>query len=112
MSSSRLIELLGVRGEIRSSVRAIARRHYKATLPDGWEKRVDARIPWNEFETSIAAVIEERFSDTEIKALCRWLERPLARKFMSRMVEMDSIMADLSMRIGEGIAAALELEST
>lgn len=110
MSAERLLELLDVRREVRSTIRAIVKRELGAQATADVEKRVDGKIRWKEFESSLAMIFEEHFSDTEIKMLIRFMEKPLARKFMSRMVEMDSTITNLSLKMGEQIGEAIQAE--
>lgn len=110
MSAERLLELLDVRRDVRSTIRAIVKRELGPDTSRDLEQRIDGRIRWKEFEDRLAMVFEEHFSDEEIKVLIRFLEKPLARKFMSRMIEMDSVITDLSLNMGEQIGEAIQSE--
>jgi len=110
VSAERLLELLDVRREVRSTIRAVVKRELGPDIAPDTEKRIDGRIRWREFESRLAMLFEEHFSDEEIKVLIRFMEKPLARKFMSRMVEMDSVITDLSLKMGEQIGQAIQAE--
>jgi hypothetical protein len=101
---------MGLHGELRAQVRAIIKEHRRlgaeVSLAD--EKKIDRLIPYAAFEEQIGVVLEEHFSDREIKLLTRFFSSALGRKMVARKVHMDHVIAEMSINFARKISEAID----
>jgi hypothetical protein len=68
------------------AIEADARKYVEETLPQVRESALKLA------PTTIGPVLEEKFSDEELKQLAAWLESPLNRKFQQAAAQMQSTL--------------------